>query len=74
MADRSSEKKGLVGHPLGLAVVVGVQICMSVLVTLGQVCRTGDRREPEQCNCKDLEFNRTDIYILMNSRCLAAWL
>ena len=48
MADRSSEKKGLVAHPLGLAVVVGVQICMSVLVTLGQVCRTGDRREPGQ--------------------------
>jgi hypothetical protein len=48
MADRSSEKKGLVGHPLDLAVVVGVQICMSVLVALGQVCRTGDRREPEQ--------------------------
>jgi len=39
------KKKVRVGHPSGLAVAVRAQICMSVLVALGQVGRAGDWRE-----------------------------
>jgi hypothetical protein len=39
------KKKVGVGHPSGLAVAVRAQICMSVLVALGQVGRAGDRGE-----------------------------
>jgi hypothetical protein len=48
------KKKVGVGHPSGLAVAVRAQICMSVLVALGQVGRAGDRGEPEPGNenCK----------------------
>ena len=51
-----TKKKVRVGHPSGLAVAVRAQICMSVLVALGQVGRAGDWREPEPGNedCKIL--------------------
>ena len=44
------KKRVRVGHPSGLAVAVRAQICMSVLVALGQVGRAGDWREPEPGN------------------------
>jgi hypothetical protein len=34
-------------HPSGLVVAVSVQICVSFLVALEQVCRAGDWGEPE---------------------------
>ena len=49
------KKRVRVGHPSGLAVAVRAQICMSVLVALGQVGRAGDWGEPEPGNEDQLQ-------------------
>ena len=54
MAETEGSETSSVGHHSGLAVAVSTQICMSVLVALGQVRRAGDWGEPEpgSANCK----------------------
>ena len=53
-SDRKKKGKSR-AHPSGLAVAVRAQICMSVLVALGQVGRAGDWGEPEPGNEDQLQ-------------------